>query len=76
MKMKKPSDFKIWIMTWDGKHGIDSWPVVSEREPDLDSIKTSLKWHAGFVDGDDHLNCSGPWTIEDAMGHNITEETI
>jgi len=54
---------RIWIVQYHHRHGVDTWPVVSE--PDLEEIEKGLDDFEGEERGE-YLESVGPFWMEKA----------
>jgi hypothetical protein len=64
---------KIWIIQHHHRHGVDTWPVVSDGEPDLEEIENGLDDFE--PEREEFLEAAGPFDLPDKPTEP-TESTV
>ena len=54
---------KIWIIQYHHRHGVDTWPVVSDGEPDLEEIENGLDDFE--PEREEFVEADGPFDLRD-----------
>ena len=52
---------KIWIIQYHHRHGVDTWPVISDGEPDLEEIENGLDDFE--PEREEFLEAAGPFFV-------------
>ena len=64
---------KIWIIQYHHRHGVDTWPVISDGEPDLEEIENGLDDFE--PEREEFLEAAGPFDLPDKPTEP-TESTV